>query len=90
MKKTKNREVRKSTENEGDPLDRDLSYLMKEKGKWLKFSDLFQMQTKNKTITLRVSEDLLNQIKKIAQKEDTNYQKIIRDLLIEYVAKKAS
>ena len=72
-----------------DPLKGDLSPLM-EKGKWVRFSDLFELQPKNKTITLRVSEDLLNEIKKMAEDQDTNYQKLIRNLMVEYVTKKAS
>ena len=73
-----------------DPLDRDMSFLLKEKGKWVRLNELFELQKKNKTITLRISEELLDEIKKIAQDEETNYQKLIRDVLIDYVSKKAS
>ena len=75
---------------EADPLDRDMSFLLKEKGKWVRLNELFQIQKKNKTITLRVSDDLLNEVKKIARDEDVDYQKLIRNIIIEYVAKKAS
>lgn len=75
---------------ESDPLDRDMSFLLKEKGKWVRLNELFQIQKKNKTITLRVSDDLLNEVKKIAKDEDMDYQKLIRNIIIEYVAKKAS
>ena len=75
---------------EADPLDRDMSFLLKEKGKWVRLNELFQIQKKNKTITLRVSDDLLNEVKKIAKDEDMNYQKLIRNIIIEYVARKAS
>jgi predicted DNA binding CopG/RHH family protein len=75
---------------EADPLDRDMSFLLKEKGKWVRLNELFQIQKKNKTITLRVSDDLLNEVKKIAKDEDMDYQKLIRNIIIEYVAKKAS
>lgn len=75
---------------EADPLDREMSFLLKEKGKWVRLNELFQIQKKNKTITLRVSDDLLNEIKKIAKDEDMDYQKLIRNIIIEYVAKKAS
>ena len=61
-----------------------------EKGKWVRFSELFELQPKNKTITLRVSEDLLKELKKIAQREDTDYQKLIRHALIELVIRKAA
>lgn len=80
----------KKKNTEADPLDKDMSFLLKEKGKWVRFNDLFQMQKKNKTITLRVSDDLLNEVKKIAKEEDIDYQKLIRNIIIEYVAKKAS
>lgn len=75
---------------ETDPLERDMSFLLKEKGKWVRLNELFQLQKKNKTITLRVSDDLLNEVKKIAKDEDMDYQKLIRNIIIEYVAKKAS
>ena len=75
---------------EADPLDRDMSFLLKEKGKWVRLNELFQIQKKNKTITLRVSDDLLKEVKKIAKDEDMDYQKLIRNIIIEYVAKKAS
>lgn len=80
----------KKKNTEADPLDKDMSFLLKEKGKWVRLNDLFQMQKKNKTITLRVSDDLLNEVKKIAKEEDIDYQKLIRNIIIEYVAKKAS
>lgn len=75
---------------EKDPLSQDMSFLLGEKGKWIRFNELFQLQKKNRTITLRVSDDLLNEVKKIAKEEDTNYQKLIRDIIIQYIAKKAA
>lgn len=80
----------KKKNKEADPLDRDMAFLLKEKGKWVRLNELFQIQKKNKTITLRVSDDLLNEVKKIAKDEDMDYQKLIRNIIIEYVAKKAS
>jgi predicted DNA binding CopG/RHH family protein len=85
MKKLKTKKIR----NQADPLSKDLSNLF-EKGKWVRFNELFQLQPKNKTITLRVSEDLLKEIKKLAKREDTNYQKLIRDAMIDLVLRKAS
>ena len=82
--------ISKKKNVEADPLDRDMSFLLKEKGKWVRLNELFQIQKKNKTITLRVSDDLLNEVKKIAKDEDVDYQKLIRNIIIEYVAKKAS
>jgi predicted DNA binding CopG/RHH family protein len=80
----------KKNKKNNDPLDRDMNFLLKEKGKWVRLNELFELQKKNKTITLRISEELLDEIKKIAQDEETNYQKLIRDVLIDYVSKKAS
>ncbi|MCK6594258.1 MAG: BrnA antitoxin family protein [Bacteriovoracaceae bacterium] len=80
----------KKNKKTNDPLDRDMSFLLKEKGKWVRLNELYELQKKNKTITLRISEELLDEIKKIAQDEETNYQKLIRDVLIDYVSKKAS
>lgn len=80
----------KKKTKEKDPLNQDMSYLLSEKGKWIRFNELFQLQKKNRTITLRVSDDLLNEVKKIAKEEDTNYQKLIRDIIIQYIAKKAA
>jgi len=72
-----------------DPLDRDLSEFMDQtKYKWIRFSDFFEFQPKNKTITLRMPESMLNNLKKIAEKENMDYQKLIRKALSELIAKK--
>lgn len=80
---------KKSKSREKDPLERDLSGLM-EKGKWVRFDELFELQPKKKTITLRLSEDLLDEVKKVAKERQTNYQKLIREALIKLVSKDAS
>jgi predicted DNA binding CopG/RHH family protein len=79
----------KKSKKAKDPLAGDLSPLM-EKGQWVRFEELFEMQPKNKTITLRLSEDLLNEVKKMAKKKETNYQKLIREALIHLISKDAS
>ena len=72
-----------------EPLSQDLSEFMdRKKYKWVHFSDLFEFQPKNKTITLRVSESMLECLKEIAVKENTDYQKLIRRALSEMIAKK--
>lgn len=73
-----------------DPLDGDMSWIFEHKAKWMKFSHLFQLEPKNKSITLRISESLLNQLKKMAEESNTNYQKLIRQAIIELLSKKAS
>lgn len=77
------------TRKGSDPLKGDLSPLM-ERGKWVRFSELFELRPKNKTITLRVPEELLNEIKRIAESQETDYQKLIRGLIADYISKKAS
>jgi hypothetical protein len=72
-----------------DPLSKNLSGLFG-KGKWIKFNELFKLRPKNKTNTIRISQDLLDEIKKLAKREDTNYQKLIRETLIDLVIRKAS
>lgn len=89
MKKQKVNSKTKRKESD-DPLDRDMSFVFDAPEKWSKMSDLLKHLPKDKTITLRLSSDLLDQYKKLATKRDTKYQKLIREALIEYLAKKAS
>ncbi len=70
-----------------DPLDQDFSDV-DFGGKWMKFSDLFEFEPKNKTITLRVPESMLESLKTIANKEKTDYQKLIREALAELISKR--
>jgi predicted DNA binding CopG/RHH family protein len=84
MKKSK-----KNNMTEKDPLARDLSDLITN-GKWRPINDFFKYQPKNKTITLRISEDLLAILKKMAEKQKTDYQKLIREAVIEFVTKKSA
>lgn len=70
-----------------DPLDQDFSDV-DFGGKWVKFSDLFEYQPKNKTITMRVPESMLENLKDIAKKEKTDYQKLIREALSELIVKR--
>ena len=62
-----------------DPLAGDLSHLFDKKDNWIKVN--FELLMKNKTITLRISEDLLNAIKDQAESEGIDYQKWIREAL---------
>ena len=57
-------------------------------GRWIKFSDLFEYQPKNKTITLRVPEPMLENLKTIAEQAKTDYQKLIREALAELISKR--
>ena len=83
MKKLK----RKLPKAEVDPLDGDLSELML-KADWQ--SAHFEVtKKKNRTITLRISEDLLMAIKKKSEKMGIDYQKYIR-LIMETSLKKSS
>jgi predicted DNA binding CopG/RHH family protein len=89
MKKQKVKAKKRNTEGK-DPLDRDMSFIFDDPTKWKKFSELFQFAPKDRTITLRMSADLLNRYKELADKMDTKYQKLIREALLEYLLKKAS
>ncbi len=89
MKKQK-AQARKRKSNNQDPLERDMSFVFNDPTKWKQFSELFQFAPKDKTITLRMSADLLNRYKELADKMDTKYQKLIREALLEYLLKKAS
>lgn len=72
-----------------DPLDQDLTeFLNRTKHKWVHFSDLFEFQPKNKTVTLRMPESMLDNLKIIATSENIDYQKLIRKALSELIAKK--
>lgn len=64
-----------------DPLAGDLSFLLDDRRNWVSLS--FETKPKDKSITLRLSEDLLSSIKAQAKKAGINYQKWIRASLEE-------
>ncbi|WP_413557657.1 CopG family antitoxin [Bdellovibrio sp. HCB209] len=72
-----------------DPIERDFSALLKS-GSWKPMDHYFQFAPKDKTLTLRISSELLEGYKRLASKEDKKYQKLMREALIEYLAKKVS
>lgn len=61
-----------------DFLDQDLTSFV-ENTNWKKVK--FELLPKNKLISLRISEELLNQLKKKATKNNIDYQKLIRLIL---------
>ncbi len=70
---------KKTNDYELDPLAGDLSSLFDE-GDWKKLR--FELTCpKNKTITLRISEELLKSIKDKAKKLKIDYHKLIRIVL---------
>lgn len=72
-----------------EPLNQDLSEFMDtSRYQWIPFSDLFEFQPKNKSITLRMPESMLDNLKIIAEKENIDYQKLIRKTLSELISKK--
>jgi predicted DNA binding CopG/RHH family protein len=75
----------KKIQQDEDPLDQDLSDLI-QYGKWQRVQ--FELKPKNKTITIRISEELLEAVKKRAAKEGLDYQKYIR-LTLEQIVLKA-
>lgn len=83
LKMKKQKAVSKNIEI--DPLDGDLSEVIKN-AEWKKFSDYFQfVKKKDKTITLRVSDDVLQKFKKLAKKKDTKYQKLVYEAMVQYI-----
>lgn len=64
-----------------DPLAGDLSFLLEDKRNWVSLS--FETKPKDKSITLRLSDDLLTSIKARAKQAGVNYQKWIRASLEE-------
>lgn len=85
MKKSKKAKSKKKI-SKTDPLDSDLTYLFDKPG-WKKIK--FELQPKNKSITLRLSEDMLNAIKIRAEDEGLDYQKWIRSSLEDALNKSA-
>jgi predicted DNA binding CopG/RHH family protein len=69
-----------------DPLDQDLSTLLSQ-GEWQRVR--FELRPKNKTVTLRISEELLDAVKERAKQSGLDYQKFIR-IALEHLVKKAS
>jgi predicted DNA binding CopG/RHH family protein len=70
--------------SEIDPLDGDLSEVI-QNADWKKFSDYFHFAKKDKTITLRVSDDILKKFKKLAKKKETKYQKLVYEAMVQYI-----
>ena len=72
---------------EQDPLAGDLSHLFEENG-WQQVR--FEFKPKNKTLTIRVSNDLLKAVKERAKEAGLDYQKWVRIALEHMVEKKVS
>ncbi|MBN8555293.1 MAG: CopG family transcriptional regulator [Deltaproteobacteria bacterium] len=76
---------RTSNKNKSDdPLSGDLSNLFENKS-WQRVR--FELKPKNKTVTIRMSEDLLNAVKHEADEYGLEYQKFIRIALERIVGK---
>lgn len=78
---------KKKSKKTTDPLAGDLSYLLENKNNWIKVN--FELLSKNKTITLRINEDLLDAIKAQAEAQGIDYQKWIREALAQGLNKSA-
>ena len=75
--KISKKQFKKSIEHQ-DPLEGDLSDLL-ESGNWQRVR--FELKPKNKTITIRLSKDLLDAVKRHAERVGLDYQKFIRIML---------
>jgi predicted DNA binding CopG/RHH family protein len=68
----------KTDEQAENLLEQDLSdYLNKDNFKAV----TFEFKPKNRTVNLRVSEDLLEEVKTVAKKQGVTYQKYIRNAI---------
>jgi len=68
----------KTDEEAESLLEQDLSeYLNKDNFKAV----TFEFKPKNRTVNLRVSEDLLEEVKTVAKKQGVTYQKYIRNAI---------
>jgi predicted DNA binding CopG/RHH family protein len=90
--KTKKKIITKKKKREldlsgDDPLDQDFSDVDFQ-GRWVNFSDLFEMEPKNKMVTFRMPESMLENLKSVAKKEKTDYQKLIREAVADLLLKK--
>ena len=74
-----------SKSNHTDPLDGDLSNLLFQ-GEWQRVR--FELRPKNKTVTIRISEELLDAVKDRAKESGIDYQKFIR-IALEHIVQKA-
>jgi predicted DNA binding CopG/RHH family protein len=88
--KNKKSKLPNKKKTDADPVERDFSFIFDSPQDWLRLKELIKHLPKDKTITLRLSSNLLDQYKKLAEEQDTKYQKLIHEALIEYLAKKAS
>jgi predicted DNA binding CopG/RHH family protein len=68
-----------------DFLDQDISEFMDDPD--FKFTT-FEFAPKTKSITIRISDPLLNYVQHFAKEENVSYQKIVRQALEEYIRNK--
>jgi predicted DNA binding CopG/RHH family protein len=74
------------SKGQADPLDQDLSALLSH-GEWQRVR--YELRPKNKTVTIRMSEELLDAVKEKAKESGLDYQKFIR-IALEHIVQKAS
>ncbi len=82
---------KKKSKIEIDPLAGDLSHLLSDKTIWRPLDGFYEteLKKKDKTLTLRLSEDLMELIRKSAKKQNIDIQKLVRKILMENLAKSA-
>lgn len=81
MKRKKRR-----AELEDDPLAGDMSVFLGKGG----FKSLhFEKEPKDTTVTLRVPSSLITTAKRVAKKKHMKYQRMMREAIVEYVARAA-
>lgn len=82
--------TKKKTKSQ-DPLDRDLSHLLADKTEWKPLDSFYatEFKKKDKTLTIRLSDDLMELVRKSAKKQNIDIQKLVRKILMENLAKSA-
>lgn len=76
----------KNPSKENDPLAGDLSDLIG-KAKWRKVR--FILAPKDRTVTLRMSKNMVDTAKKVAKKQGVKYHRLMRDAIANYLVKAA-
>jgi predicted DNA binding CopG/RHH family protein len=73
-------------EIEDDPLAEDLTGYLSTL-KWRKSH--FKFAPKDATMTIRMSKSLVDMVKKVAKKKGVKYNRMVRDVIADYVVKAA-
>jgi predicted DNA binding CopG/RHH family protein len=85
--KRESRKLKPSIRSVPIPLDQEVSFIFGDSEDSVKLEALLRHIPKDKTIALRLPSGVLNQFKKLADKKNKKYQKLMFEALIEYLVK---